>query len=347
MPRSYRVLAKRKGKKMPRVPRINIEKALYYVTSRGDNNAEIFKEGSDYAMYLDLLRKCKEQYKFKLFAFCLVPSHLHLLIELAGDTTVSQIMHNLSSNYTKYFNSHHNRTGHLFQERYRMVLVEKEPNLLNMTAYMHLNPKTLNLVKDAADYTYSSLSSYLYYTDKKTKGSLIDMQNEIKEAIGYLKGLNYKDFIGKVSAGDMNDLGKILTKKPILGSDGFVEKVKSHLEREKQKAEELVKASTRNPLATKIFIVTGSIVIIVLTTIAIGLYTRATGIKKTLEKEMQDKDTVLSRKLILEKERIAKGMEERYRADIVSFEAMSKRLEIEKNKTKELEDKLKSEGVKK
>ena len=135
---------------MPRVPRINLEGALYYVTSRGDHNEAIFKEAGDYAAYLDLLKKGKEQYNFKLFAFCLLPNHIHLLIELAGDTTISQIMYGLNSNYTKYFNAKHHKEGHLFQERYEMALLEKEPNLLNMTAYIHLNPKALASVPDIA-----------------------------------------------------------------------------------------------------------------------------------------------------------------------------------------------------
>ncbi len=125
---------------MIKIPKIHIEGALYYVTTRGDNNEDIFKEPEDYKTYLGLLRKYKEQYGFKLFSFMLAPNHLHLLFELKMGITISDIMHDLNGNYTKYFNSKYERKGHLFQERSKMVLAEKDKYLLPIIAYMHLNP---------------------------------------------------------------------------------------------------------------------------------------------------------------------------------------------------------------
>jgi len=338
---------------MPRVPRINIENALYYVTSRGDSSEDIFKEGSDYTMYIDLLKKSKDEYKFKLFAFCLVPTHLHLLIELAGTTTISQIMHSLNSNYTKYFNSKHNRTGHLFQERYKMVLVEKEPNLLNITAYIHLNPKAMNLVPDIAGYSYSSYPVYIEEDrlnqktekPKNEKTYKINMTSEIKEVNGYLNGKKYSDFIKTIPAADMQNLGKDLNKKPILGSSEFVEGIKSRLDLEKQKAEELVKEKAREPLLVKKLILAGGVVIFILGVTVFSLYMRAVNIRENLKKEMAQKDVELNAKLLSERQEIRKDLDEKYRADMVSFEAMTKRLEIEKKRAADLEKQL-APGVK-
>lgn len=341
VPRSKRPLNKRKGKKMPRVPRINIENALYYITSRGDSSEEIFKEGSDYAMYIDLLKKSKDEYKFKLFAFCLVPTHLHLLIELAGDTTISQIMHSLNSNYTKYFNSKHKRTGHLFQERYRMVLVEKEPNLLNITAYIHLNPKAMNLCPDIADYAYSSYPIYIE-EDRGKQRMGIDIRSEIREVLGLLKNATYADFITTIPAGEMQALGRNLAKKAILGSAEFVENIKSKVESEKQKAEELASMRTRNPLVAKTIIAAGGAAIIILGAAIITLYIRALAIRNTFNKELQNKNAEITAKLIEEKQKIRQDLDEKYRADMVSFEALSKRLEAEKKKAAELEKELKA-----
>lgn len=345
------IFTKGKDSKMPRVPRINIENALYYVTSRGDNNEYIFKEGSDYAVYLDLLRKCKSQYKFKLFAFSLVPNHAHLLIELAGETTISQIMHGLNSNYTKYFNAKHNKVGHLFQERYRLVLVEKEPNLLNVTAYIHLNPKALNLVSDIKDYEYSSYPLYMIEEESKNrktekqkngKTDQIEMKAEIREARGPLKGGTYADFLMNVQKEEMERLGKILAKKPVLGSDEFVEKVRAKIESDKEKADK----DTAYPAMAKKLILGGALLVLALSVLTVSLYQRNVRIKDSVGKELAKKESELRTNLAKAKETIREDLTEKYKADMVSYSAMQKRLELEKQKTKELEEKVKKQAIK-
>src|SRR5258706_15490314 len=122
---------------MPRLPRIRLEGAIYYVTSKGSQEEPIFKEKADYEMYLNLLTKYKKEHKFKLFSYCLLPDSLHLLIETVEDGAISEIMHNLNSMYTKYFNNRHERRGHLFESRFRSVLVEKANHLAELTRYIH------------------------------------------------------------------------------------------------------------------------------------------------------------------------------------------------------------------
>jgi len=103
---------------MPRLPRIQIEGAIYYVTSKGLAGQNVFKEEPDYEMYLNLIKKYKGQYKFRLFSYCLAPDQLHLLIETREDATLSEIMHDLNSMYTKYFNSRYGRSGPLFESHW-------------------------------------------------------------------------------------------------------------------------------------------------------------------------------------------------------------------------------------
>lgn len=182
------------------VPKIYIEGALYSVTSRGDNEDIIFKEKGDYEKYLELLKKYKEQYGFKLFAFCLMPNHLHLLFELKPSLTISDIMHDLSANYTKYFNAKYARKGHLFQERFKMNILEKELYLADIISYIHLNPVSCGLVKDIADYPYSG---YTYHITEK---------NDCPQGDSHL-------------GEKMQALGENLKKNSILGSKEFIEKV--------------------------------------------------------------------------------------------------------------------------
>ena len=319
---------------MTKIPRIHIEGAVYYVTARGDHNENIFQDENDYLAYLGLLKKYKEQYGFKLFALCLMPNHLHLLIELKEGLTISEIMHDLNANYTKYFNGKYVRKGHLFQERYKMNLIEKNSYLLYIMADLHLNPKVMGLVEEAKDYPYST---YLYYTQEAknliTEG--LDIKDEVGEALGYLGERTYTDYLAGMVRDEMKIFADDLHKKIILGSGEFVEAVRLKITKQAQLAEQ----QTPHAAARK-FIMAGGVVIVVLGILTFSLYTKTAGLKENLKKELSNKETELTTKLSQEREFIKKDLDERYRADRVSYEAMTKRLEIEKEKVRDLEGKL-------
>jgi REP element-mobilizing transposase RayT len=234
---------------MSRMPRIHVENALYYVTSSGDHDEPIFKEGSDYAIYADLLDRCKKQRGFKLFAFCFTQNSVNLLIEPSSGMTISQVMHDVNSNYTKYFNKKYKKAGHLFQERYRMVLIEKEPNLLNMTAYIHLRPKILNISGNIGEYKHSSFLSYLnegsgaaeIAQTKVMEAVGPDINDEIREVLAYLNGADYRGFVEGIPLDKSKQLDKDLGKNTILGSDEFVRDIKSRIDSEKRKLREAPK----------------------------------------------------------------------------------------------------------
>lgn len=224
---------------MPRPPRVSLEDALYYITSRCIYNQDIFKEESDYQTYYELLRKYKEQYKFKLFAYVLMPSHFHLLLELPNPLEneikagISEIMHGLNSSYTKYFNGKYDRKGHLFRDRYRTALVEKDPYLLKLTAYIHLNPQKIGLVSSPKEYPYSS---YYLYIDQETP--LRQFMQEEKNIVSSLLGAkSYAQFMQEIKPQDLN-LHNDLQKKGILGGREFQERVRAELDSKEEKDEE-------------------------------------------------------------------------------------------------------------
>jgi len=329
---------------MSRVPRIYIENAVCYITSRGDHEGAIFKEDGDYKAYMELLKKTKDQFKFKLFAFCLLPNHAHLLIEPDEESTISQTMHGLSSNYTKYFNGKYKSSGHLFQERYKMALVEKDPNIANMTAYINLNPKAVGVTSEPKSYQYSSYPSYLYYGG--SKGSLIgipviSIEKEVREVSTHLNGRRYEDYVNSISSEVLQNIGKELSKKPIIGSDEFVTRVKSKIESEKLKAETEKAGAGAVARNSKRFIIVSGIVIAVLGLLTFYLYSRTISFKSTLK----NREVELRLGAVKAREEIKKDLNERYHADMVSYEAMTKRLEIEKKRAVELENKLKAEGA--
>jgi len=221
-----------------RIPRIYIEGALNCVTIRGDNDEEIFKDAQDYQAYLDLLKKYKTQYGFKLFAFVLLPNHLLLLIELKEKMMLSDIMHDLNGNYTKYFNRRYGLKGHLFRERYQMTLIEKAQYLIYMSTYIHLYPQEFSWVPEFAIYPYSSYPLYLYYAEFKgncpnTKLRFfnldMDMEEEIIAVLRVIKG-NYADYLRDFPKEEIKIFTRDLKKNKVLGSEEFSEMVRLRIE---------------------------------------------------------------------------------------------------------------------
>jgi putative transposase len=265
---------------MPRLPRIYLKDALYFITCRAEHNESIYKDEGDYTMFLELLKKYQEQYGIKIFSFCLVPEHFHLLIELekelSTDTAVqnntqeiSDFMRDLNNNYTKYFNGRYERKGHLFRERYKAAFIEKNPYLMKMTAYIHLNPERLGLIQDAKDYPYSSYQYYLYNDLAEQKG-MGYMKAAIDEALKLLGNVNYADFVRGVSREDGEYIHKKLQRGGILGSDEFVKRVKTEVEAY-QAAGEGQKVEFNAGNQYRLYFVYGSIFVILLVGLG-GLY---------------------------------------------------------------------------
>jgi len=208
---------------MPRLPRVYVENALYYVTSKSGHDESLFADDTDYRHYVSLIDAYKRQYGFKLFSYVLMPTHLHLLIELRNDAPISNIMHDLNSLYTKNFNSKYNKKGHLFQERFKTLLAEKEPHLLPLTRYIHLHPKKNKVVDDPKDYTYSS---HIQFLDPAKRG-YPNMVEEIDEIFRILGGREkeYEEYVTKAIPEDISKFRKLIHRKRILGSKAFAERI--------------------------------------------------------------------------------------------------------------------------
>jgi len=319
-----------------RMPRISIQNALYYVTSRGDNEENIFKDAADYNTYLDLIKKCKAQFGFKLFAYCLLPNHLHILIELKENSSISQIMHNLNSSYTKYFNKKNARQGHLLQERYKLILMEKTPYLADTTAYIHLNPQTIMPDKGYENYPYSS---YPLYIGKEN--AWFNMQQEINEVADCLSGKDYADFVKDFYQHKSKVFTEEIRRKSVLGTDEFVDKVKTAVDSFKTPEEKAQPDSERTMISKKKLILISGLVVLVL--VCLALYLNTVKMRAALKDQLNKNNKEISEKVTQERLKVYKDMNSRMRADKVSLEAMKKRLDIEKQKNQALADQLNKE----
>ncbi len=146
--------------RMARKPRIHIPGGLYHVILRGNAGNAIFKEDQDYNHLCLLIQIGVERYSHRIHAFCFMTNHIHLAIQVA-QIPLSKIMHNLAFRYTQWVNKRNNSTGHIFQGRYKAILVDAENYLLELVRYIHLNPVRAKLVTFPHEYNWSSHNVYL------------------------------------------------------------------------------------------------------------------------------------------------------------------------------------------
>ncbi len=140
---------------MARPLRIEYDGALYHVTSRGNERKSIFKDDEDRVLFLGTLSKVNERYNWLCYAYCLMNNHYHLLIE-TPDGNLSKGMRQLNGVYTQRFNRRYKRTGHIFQGRYKAILIQKENHLLAVCRYIVLNPVRARAVKSPDEWKWSS-----------------------------------------------------------------------------------------------------------------------------------------------------------------------------------------------
>lgn len=140
---------------MSRPLRIEFAGALYHVTSRGDGQKDIYLDDQDRMDYLSILSSVCRRFNWTIHAYCLMSNHYHLLIE-TPDGNLSQGMRQLNGVYTQHFNRNHSRVGHLFQGRYKAIIVQKEAYLLELSRYIVLNPVRACMVRTAKNWPWSS-----------------------------------------------------------------------------------------------------------------------------------------------------------------------------------------------
>jgi putative transposase len=140
---------------MARPIRIEFEGALYHVTSRGDRREAIYEDDEDRLRFLELLGQVAGGFNWVVHAYCLMSNHYHLLIE-TPDANLSKGMRQLNGVFTQLSNRRHRRTGHLFQGRYKAILIDADSYLLEVSRYVVLNPVRARMVEDAGDWPWSS-----------------------------------------------------------------------------------------------------------------------------------------------------------------------------------------------
>jgi len=146
---------------MARPLRIEFKGALYHILSRGNERRNIFFGDADYKVFLGVLEEMSERFEVDIFAYVLMSNHYHLLIR-TNQGNLSKSMQWVGTTYSRRFNLQHFRSGHLFQGRFKSILVQNDAYLMQLSCYIHRNPLRAGLVNRLADYRWSSYRTYAY-----------------------------------------------------------------------------------------------------------------------------------------------------------------------------------------
>ena len=144
---------------MARKPRLHFSGAVYHVTLHGNDSLPVFHDATDRTRFLLLIQEGIEKFGHKVHAYCLLPASLQLVVEVA-DIPLSRIMQQLGFRYTRWFNDWHSQAGHLFQGRYKAILINPENYLLDLVREVHLAPVRSGLASAPMNYPWSSHLAY-------------------------------------------------------------------------------------------------------------------------------------------------------------------------------------------
>jgi len=210
---------------MARQLRIEYPGAFYHITSRGNRKEPVFLSDHDREVLLEYFRDANKKYDAVIHAYCLMKNHYHLLLETLR-ANLSKIMHFLNASYTIYFNRRHSRVGHLFQGRFKAIIIEADSYAQELSRYIHLNPIRAKIVARPEEYTWSSYQAYL--SDKRSGPWL-----NTTTVLGYFDRdlikarKRYEAFVSSAIGKDVDNPLRKAGASLILGSDDFVDKIKT------------------------------------------------------------------------------------------------------------------------
>jgi len=204
---------------MARPLRIEYEGAFYHVTARGNERRRIYYSQSDYEKFKDYLKEAQEKYGYVLHCYVLMTNHYHLILE-TPEANLSRVMHYINGSYTNYINIKRKRSGHLFQGRYKAILIDRDRYLLELSRYVHLNPIRAAIVTKPEDYVHSSYRSFV--TRSKEDIVHCDLILEMVSQRGKGGAKRYRDYVEEAIGRNLEDPLKGVYGGTILGRLSFI-----------------------------------------------------------------------------------------------------------------------------
>ena len=220
---------------MARPLRVEYPGAFYHVINRGNHREKLFKSTRDYEKFVQYLEKAAERFALIVHTYCLMGNHYHLLVE-TPEPNLSMTMQWLNVSYATYFNRKQDRSGHLFQGRFKAILIEADAYLNHLSRYIHLNPVRAGIVETPGQYRWSSYPAFVG-EQRPPKFLNTDRLLSIFGKNNKESRKNYQEFVEGVDIKIVKDPSKKLAGGFILGDTDFVNWVKDTflLKREDEK----------------------------------------------------------------------------------------------------------------
>lgn len=209
---------------MGRPLRIEYPGALYHITSRGNERKKIYLDEEDKIKFLETLQDYHARYAILIHSYVLMDNHYHLILETPKGNLL-KVMHGINGGYTAYFNRKYKRSGHLFQGRYKGIVVDKDNYLVELSRYVHLNPVRAEITARPEQYRWSSYPGYIGKARElkwvEYSWILSQFGSSAKRAREKYKGYVEEGMKKRIETPLKNVYGQI-----ILGEEGFIEKIK-------------------------------------------------------------------------------------------------------------------------
>ncbi|NWG04156.1 MAG: transposase [Syntrophaceae bacterium] len=141
---------------MPRISRGLIDGSVYHVINRGNGRQVIFHKDKDYQAFIGIMEEAKVNYSVKVYAYCLMPNHFHMVLMPEEATHLSKMMQWLMTSHVRRYHRHYGTSGHIWQGRYKSFLIQMDNHLLEVLRYVESNPLRAGLVNSAKDWPWSS-----------------------------------------------------------------------------------------------------------------------------------------------------------------------------------------------
>lgn len=156
---------------MPRGARVLLSNACYHIINRGNQKQSVFFEDLDFRKYLQILKHYKRKFGFKLFGYCLMPNHIHIILEPKNPNELARFMQGLTQAYAMWFNNKYKKVGHLWQGRFKSMLIKKDSYFMECINYIEVNPVRAGLASSPGDYLWSSYRDRVF----GNKNGLLDI----------------------------------------------------------------------------------------------------------------------------------------------------------------------------
>lgn len=214
---------------MARKPRLHVYGGVYHVILRGNARQSIFFSEAHRRAFYALLEEGTTRFGYRVHAFCLMTNHVHLALQ-TSETPLARALQNLSFRYARHVNRSRDRVGHLFQGRYKALLVDADSYLLELVRYIHLNPVRAHMVADPADYAHSS---HIHYLGKKNFSFVTTdwVLSQFGRTTTRARNRYARFVTAGLGEGHRDEFHGGTMESRVIGSDAFVERTLSAIDK--------------------------------------------------------------------------------------------------------------------